>query len=230
MKVSAKDWLRKLVAGVDEDPLRSGLAALARGLMELEVSELAGAERYERSDERGDVRNGDRSRRWDTRAGSIELRIPKLHGQGYQPSFLEPRRRSEAAMLAVVQEAYVLGVSTRKVEDLVRAMGVESDVRRARRARRCRRRLPERRVGAATDRHGPERTGRRVEGGPPRLRPRVHGAPANERATEARGSARSGKSGLISAKVLEGSRDGAWMKAVVIRSRRDPAVADPLPA
>lgn len=126
MKISAKDWLRKLVEGVDEDFLRSGLAALARGVMELEVSELAGADRYERSDERADVRNGYRNRRWDTRAGSVELRIPKLRGQGYQPSFLEPRRRSEAAMLAVVQEAYVLGVSTRKVEDLVRAMGVES--------------------------------------------------------------------------------------------------------
>jgi len=93
--------------------------------MELEVSELVGAQRYERTETRKTYRNGYRSRPWDTRVGTIELRIPKLRQGSYFPSLLEPRRRAERALVAVVQEAYVQGVSTRKVDDLVRALGLD---------------------------------------------------------------------------------------------------------
>ena len=88
--------------------------------MELEVSQVIGAERGERRpDDRATHRNGYRSRRWDTRAGEIELQIPKIRQGSYFPSILEPRRRSEQALLAVVQQAYVCGVSTRRVDQLV---------------------------------------------------------------------------------------------------------------
>src|SRR3954447_6387541 len=94
-------------------------------VMELEVSELIGAERGERRpQDRATHRNGYRLRRWDTRAGEIELQIPKLRQGSYFPSFLEPRRRSEQALLAVVQQAYVCGVSTRRVDQLVESLGL----------------------------------------------------------------------------------------------------------
>lgn len=92
--------------------------------MELVVSELIGAQRSERTESRKTQRNGYRSRPSDTRVGTSELRIPKLHRGSYFPSLLEPRRRAERALVAVVQEAYVQGVSTRKVDDLVRALGL----------------------------------------------------------------------------------------------------------
>ena len=94
-------------------------------MMELEVSELIGAELGERRpDDRATHRNGYRPRRWDTRAGEIELQIPKIRQGSYFPSFLEPRRRSEQALLAVVQQAYVCGVSTRRVDQLVESLGL----------------------------------------------------------------------------------------------------------
>jgi len=93
-------------------------------LMEAEVSELIGAEHGERNPERLAHRNGYRPRRWDTRAGEIELAIPKIRRGSYFPSFLEPRKRSEQALVAVVQEAYVAGVSTRKVDQLVESLGL----------------------------------------------------------------------------------------------------------
>jgi transposase-like protein len=86
--------------------------------MEAEVSELIGAERGERSEDRATHRNGYRPRRWDTRAGEIELQIPKIRQGSYFPSFLQPRKRSERALVSVVQQAYVCGVSTRRVESL----------------------------------------------------------------------------------------------------------------
>jgi transposase-like protein len=93
--------------------------------MELEVSELIGAERGERRpDDRATHRNGYRPRRWDTRAGEVELQIPKIRQGSYFPSFLEPRKRSEQALLAVVQQAYVCGVSTRRVDQLVESLGL----------------------------------------------------------------------------------------------------------
>jgi putative transposase len=93
-------------------------------LMGAEVSELIGAEHGERTRERLTHRNGYRSRRWDTRAGEIELAIPKIRRGSYFPSFLEPRRRSEQALVAVIEQAYVCGVSTRKVDQLVESLGL----------------------------------------------------------------------------------------------------------
>ena len=119
------ELLRKHQGEPEADALREGLRWLAQQLMELEVSELVGAQRYERTETRKTYRNGYRSRPWDTRVGTIELRIPKLRQGSDFPSLLEPRRRAERALVAVVQEAYVQGVSTRKVDDLVRALGLD---------------------------------------------------------------------------------------------------------
>jgi transposase-like protein len=93
--------------------------------MEAEVTGHIGAGHYERSSDRTAYRNGYRTRRWDTRVGTIELKIPKVSAGAYFPSLLEPRRRAEKALHAVVVEAYVNGVSTRKVDDLVRALGID---------------------------------------------------------------------------------------------------------
>jgi len=98
---------------------------LAQALMETEVTALVGAERHERSEDRTAYRNGSRARTWDTRLGTIELAIPKVRPGTYFPSLLQPRRRAEQALLTVVQEAYVHGVSTRKVDDLVKALGLD---------------------------------------------------------------------------------------------------------
>jgi transposase-like protein len=93
--------------------------------METEVSSQIGAAPYERSSSRAAYRNGYRTRTWDTRVGTIELKIPKVTAGAYFPSLLEPRRRAEKALHAVVVEAYVKGVSTRKVDDLVKALGID---------------------------------------------------------------------------------------------------------
>jgi putative transposase len=97
----------------------------AQRLMELEAEGLCGAAHGERSPERLNQRNGYRERDWQTRVGTVELRIPKLRRGSYFPGFLEPRRTAEKALTAVIQEAYVQGISTRSVDDLVRAMGME---------------------------------------------------------------------------------------------------------
>ena len=97
----------------------------AQRLMELETEELCGAGHGERTAERRNQRNGYRDRDWQTRAGTVELRIPKLRRGSYFPAFLEPRRLAEKALTAVIQEAYVQGVSTRSVDELAKALGLE---------------------------------------------------------------------------------------------------------
>jgi transposase-like protein len=108
----------------DSDVLVDGMRWLLQELMEAEVSAQIGADRYERSSERTAHRNGYRTRPWDTRLGTLELAIPKLRTGSYFPSWLAPRRRAEQALVAVITEAYVQGVSTRKVEALVQSLGI----------------------------------------------------------------------------------------------------------
>lgn len=119
------EQLRKGEDGED-DWLRSAVRWFVHELMDAEVSAQIGAGRYERSEERTTQRNGTRVRPWDTRVGTLELAIPKLRTGSYFPSWLEPRRRGEQALVAVVAEAYAQGVSTRKVEALVQTLGIAS--------------------------------------------------------------------------------------------------------
>jgi transposase-like protein len=118
------ELLRKHGLENDVDFLREGIRMLSQRIMELEVSEQIGAGHYERGDNRQTHRNGYRDRIWETRVGEIPLRIPKVRHGTYFPSLLNPRRRSEKALLAVVQQAYIQGVSTRKVDDLLQALGL----------------------------------------------------------------------------------------------------------
>ena len=124
-RMTIEEVVRKVLLDEHADVIREAVKAVAAEMMELEVSELIGAERGERRPEdRATHRNGYRPRRWDTRAGEIELQIPKIRQGSYFPIFLEPRRRSEQALLAVVQQAYVCGVSTRRVDQLVESLGL----------------------------------------------------------------------------------------------------------
>ena len=119
------ELLRKRGMDGDVDLLREALRILVDGIMDAEVSAQIGAQHGERSPERVTYRNGYRNRTWDTRVGTMELHIPKLREGSYFPSLLEPRRRSEKALLAVIQQAYVEGVSTRRVDDLIKALGCD---------------------------------------------------------------------------------------------------------
>jgi putative transposase len=121
-KIALRALLEK---GSDATFLREMIGFAAQRLMELETESLCGAGHGERSADRRNQRNGYRDRDWETRAGTVELRIPKLRRGSYFPAFLEPRRLAEKALTAVIQEAYVQGISTRSVDDLVRAMGLD---------------------------------------------------------------------------------------------------------
>jgi putative transposase len=123
-KMELLELVRKAEAG-DVDFLREGVRVLAQALMEAEVSAQIGAEHGERTLDRVTHRNGYRLRDWDTRAGTIELAIPRVRQGSDLPSILEPRRRAEKALTAVVAQCYVQGVSTRRVDDVARAMGLD---------------------------------------------------------------------------------------------------------
>jgi transposase-like protein len=123
--MDALDIIRKHADDADADFLRETLQVVLHAVMDADVSQQIGASLHERTPDRADYRNGYRPRRWDTRAGTLDLQIPKLRAGSYLPPFLEPRRRSEQALLAVIQQAYVEGVSTRRVEDLVQALGCD---------------------------------------------------------------------------------------------------------
>lgn len=124
--MDALDWPRKHLDGGDNDLLREMVKAFAEKLMAAEVDVLCGAGYGEVTPDRVNSRNGYRDRRWDTRAGVFELAIPKLREGSYFPAWLlEPRRRAEKALVAVVADAYLRGVSTRRVDKLVQTMGFE---------------------------------------------------------------------------------------------------------
>jgi putative transposase len=122
--MTIEEVVRRVLREEHGDVIRESVRVVARELMEAEVCELIGAERGERTEDRATHRNGYRARRWDTRAGEIELQIPKLRRGSYFPSFLQPRKRSEQALVSVVQQAYVCGVSTRRVDQLVESLGL----------------------------------------------------------------------------------------------------------
>jgi putative transposase len=123
-RMTVEEVVSYFLEGEGVDVLRDSLRWVCQQLMEAEVSELVGAGRGERTAERLTHRNGYRERTWSTRAGEIELAIPKIRRGSYFPSFLEPRKRSEQALVSVVQEAYVAGVSTRKVDQVVESLGL----------------------------------------------------------------------------------------------------------
>jgi transposase-like protein len=124
LSMALAELLRKSDAEPDIDTLREGVRVMTQALMELEVAQHLGAERYQRSPERQGERNGYRDRDWDTRVGTLELRVPRVRDGSFFPGLLEPRKRAERALVATVREAYVQGVSTRRVDDLVKALGL----------------------------------------------------------------------------------------------------------
>lgn len=131
------ELLDAIRAGGDTDVLREAMALVLQELIELEAAQAIGAARYERSDERTTHRNGSRSRLLSTKAGDVTLRIPKLRTGSFFPALLEPRRRIDRALWAVVMEAYVHGVSTRKVDDLVAALGIDTGISKSEVSRIC---------------------------------------------------------------------------------------------
>jgi putative transposase len=125
LRIGLSELLRKAMIEQDAGFLKEGIRVLSQALMEMEVEEHVGAGRHERSPGRTGQRTGQRQRNWDTRVGTVELKVRRVRDSSYFPSLLEPRRRAERALSAVVQEAYVRGISTRKVDDLVKALGME---------------------------------------------------------------------------------------------------------
>jgi transposase-like protein len=131
------ELLEAIRAGGSDDILREAMTLVLQELIELEASQVIRASRYERTEERTTHRNGSRSRLLSTKAGDVELRIPKLRAGSFFPALLEPRRRIDRALWAVVMEAYVHGVSTRKVDDLVTALGIDAGISKSEVSRIC---------------------------------------------------------------------------------------------
>lgn len=131
------DLLDSLQAGGDLDFMREAMQLVLQALIELEADQHIGAGRYERTDTRTTHRNGSRARLLSTKAGDVELAIPKLRHGSFYPSLLEPRRRIDRALWAVIMEAFVHGVSTRKVDDLVAALGIDTGVSKSHVSRIC---------------------------------------------------------------------------------------------
>lgn len=131
------ELLDALRAGGDLDFMREAMQLVLQELIELEASQVIGAGRYERTDGRTTHRNGSRARLLSTKAGDVELQIPKLREGSFYPSLLEPRRRIDRALWAVIMEAFVHGVSTRKVDDLVTALGIDAGVSKSQVSRIC---------------------------------------------------------------------------------------------
>jgi transposase-like protein len=124
LSMALTELLRKAQVEQDVEFLREGVRVLTQALLELEVTQHVGAERHERTPERRGQRNGYRERQWDRRVGRLALQVPRVRDGSYYPSRLEPRRRAERALVAVVPEAYVQGISTRRVDELVQALGL----------------------------------------------------------------------------------------------------------
>jgi putative transposase len=133
------ELLEMFRAGDGLDLIRESVRLVVQELIETEATEVIGAKRYERNESRSTERNGHRSRLLATQAGDIELKIPKLRAGSFFPSLLEPRRRIDQALYAVIAQAYVEGISTRSVDDLVQAMGIASGISRSEVSRICRR-------------------------------------------------------------------------------------------
>jgi putative transposase len=131
------ELLAALRAGGGLDVVRQGLALVLQALIDVEATEVIGAGRYQRSQQRTTHRYGSRSRLLSTKAGDVDLKLPKLREGSFFPALLEPRRRIDRALLAVVMEAYVHGTSTRKVDDLVKALGVDSGISKSKVSRIC---------------------------------------------------------------------------------------------
>ncbi len=125
-RIDRNELADKLVetANAAEDPLRAMAEMIADFVMEAEVAQKVGAGPHERSGERTGYRNGHRERRWDTRLGTLTLQAPKVREGGYVPSFIEHRKRSEQALISVIREAVVQGVSTRKIESVLAEFGI----------------------------------------------------------------------------------------------------------
>jgi putative transposase len=205
-RMAIEEVVRRVLIDEHADVVREAVKAIAAEMMELEVSELVGAGHGERRPEdRATHRNGYRPRRWDTRAGEIELQIPKLRQGSYFPGFLEPRRRSEQALLAVVQQAYVCGVSTRRVDQLVESLGLR--ISRSEVSRVC----------SALDEHVEAFRGRPLEGRYPYLfldakveKVRDGGRVVAKALVVAHGVHESGRREILSIDVGEAETEAFW--------------------
>jgi putative transposase len=131
------ELLDAIRAGGDLDVVRAAVATMLQALMDLEANEVIGAGRYERTGSRTTHRNGVRHRTLSTKAGDVELAIPKLRKGTFFPSLLEPRRRIDRALLAVIMQVYVEGISTRSVDDIVKALGIDSGISKSQVSRIC---------------------------------------------------------------------------------------------